>query len=88
MSVEITPELEGLVQSIFQTGNYPDENAVLGEALRLLEKREKLRREVNAGVEQLDRGEYTEYGEDAMPQFLEDIKMEQGNRFGEESTDK
>jgi len=57
MSVEITPELEGLVQSIFQTGNYPDENAVLGEALRLLEKRERLRREVNAGIRQLEQGQ-------------------------------
>ena len=81
MSVQITPELEGLVQSIFQSGNYRDESEVLDEALRLLEKRERLRRDVKAGVEQLDRGEYTEYGEDSLPRFLDDIKTEQRERF-------
>ena len=57
MSVQITPELEGLVQSIFQSGNYRDESEVLGEALRLLEKRERLRRDIDAGIRQLDEGQ-------------------------------
>jgi len=56
MSVEITPELESLVRTIFQGGNYRNENEVLDEALRLLEKREQLRRDVKAGVRQLDEG--------------------------------
>ncbi len=57
MSVEITPELEGLVQSIFQSGNYRDEREGVGEALRLLEKRERLRRDIDAGIRQLDEGQ-------------------------------
>jgi len=56
MSVEMTPELQGLVQNIFRSGTYRDENEVLSEALRLLERREQLRREVNAGIEQLEQG--------------------------------
>jgi len=57
MSVEMTPELDGLVQSIFRCGQYRDENEVLGEALRLLERRDQLRRDVNAGIRQLEEGQ-------------------------------
>jgi len=87
MSVEITPELESLVQTILQGGNYRNENEVLDEALRLLEKREQLRREVKAGVEQLDHGEYSEYDHNSRACFLKDIKTEQRERFGETNVD-
>jgi antitoxin ParD1/3/4 len=57
MSVELTPELDGLVQSIFRCGQYRDQNEVLGEALRLLQRRDQLRRDVDAGIEQLEEGQ-------------------------------
>jgi antitoxin ParD1/3/4 len=57
MSVELTPELEGLVQTIFRTGQYQDEKEVLGEALRLLQRRDQLRSNVNAGIAQLEQGQ-------------------------------
>ena len=63
MSVQITPELDDLVQSILRRGQYRDENEVLGEALRLLERRDQLRRDVNAGIRQLEEGRGVE-GED------------------------
>lgn len=67
MDVPLTPELERLVKSKVESGGYPSAGEVVGEALRLLEERdrlrdarfERLRREVQAGVEQLDRGEST-----------------------------
>jgi hypothetical protein len=34
-------------------------------------------RDVKAGMEQLDRGEYAEYGEDSREQFLADIEAEE-----------
>jgi antitoxin ParD1/3/4 len=56
MNAQITPELQGLVQSIFHDGQYHDENEVLGEALRLLQRRDQLRRDVDAGIQQLEEG--------------------------------
>jgi hypothetical protein len=36
---------------------------------------------VKAGVEQLDRGEYTVYGEDSCREFLADVETEEQSRF-------
>jgi prevent-host-death family protein len=37
-------------------------------------KLETLRREIAIGIEQLENGEYTEYDEESLPAFFEDIK--------------
>jgi antitoxin ParD1/3/4 len=57
MTLEINPELEAMVQNLFRTGNYAGENEILHEAPALLTKREQLRREILAGLAELDRGE-------------------------------
>ena len=67
MDVPLTPELESLVRSKVESGGYLSAGEGVGEALRLLEERDRLRdaqlerlkREVHAGLEQLDRGEST-----------------------------
>ena len=81
MTVEIPPELAGFVQSIISAGSFNSEAEVIGEALRLLQKRVQLRQDVQAGVEQLDRGEYSEYDEHSRDRFVEDIKAEERERF-------
>jgi putative addiction module CopG family antidote len=57
MNVEIPPELEEFVQRVIRQGTYDDVRAVVSEALHLLQQREELITDVNAGVVQLDRGE-------------------------------
>jgi antitoxin ParD1/3/4 len=65
MNVSLTPELERLVDEKVQSGRYPSASEVLREALQLLEERDKLRemtleqlrKEIQIGVEQADRGE-------------------------------
>ena len=74
MNVPIPADVEQFVESVIRSGSFQTEAEVVGEALRLLKKREQLRRKVNAGVEQLDRGKYTEYDEDSLPQFLADVE--------------
>jgi putative addiction module CopG family antidote len=55
------------IRSIIEAGHYPSENAVIDEALRLLEEREEavklaeLRRDVADGIEQADRGELSPF---------------------------
>jgi antitoxin ParD1/3/4 len=65
MDVTLTPELERLVHEKVASGLYTSEDEVIREALRLLKDRdelrllavEDLRREVQKGLDQLDRGE-------------------------------
>ena len=44
MSVEISPDIEAMCRTLVETGRYGDENQVLGEALRLLQRRDELDR--------------------------------------------
>ena len=81
IQVPIPAELEPFVQAVVQSGSYHDPAEVVGAALRLLARREQLLRDVKAGVEQLQRGEYTEYGEDCRREFLADIQAEEQARF-------
>lgn len=73
IQVPIPAEFEPFVQGVVESGSYDNPAEVVGEALRLLARREKLIRDVKAGVEQLDRGEYAEYGDDSQRDFLADI---------------
>jgi len=57
MNVPIPAEFQEFVDDVIRSGNFHSEAEVVSEALRLLRKREQLRREVNAGIEQLDEGE-------------------------------
>ena len=77
----IPVELEPFVQGAVENGSYHNPAEVVGEALRLLARRDQLLHDVKAGVGQLDRGEYTEYGDDSEAAFLADIKAEEQNRF-------
>jgi putative addiction module CopG family antidote len=79
--VDIPVELELFVQGVVQRGDYRDPAEVVGEAIRLLARREQLLQDVKAGVEQLDRGEYTVYGEDSCREFLADVETEEQSRF-------
>jgi antitoxin ParD1/3/4 len=81
INVAIPAELELFVQGVVRNGSYHNPAEVVGEALRLLARREQLLHDVKAGVEQLDRGEYTEYGVDSQQEFSADIRAEEQSRF-------
>jgi antitoxin ParD1/3/4 len=66
MNVSLTKELEKLVNDRVKSGMYQTASEVIREGLRLLKERdnlETLRRDIRAGFEALDRGEYEEYNE-------------------------
>lgn len=66
MNVSLTPELEKFVAGKVKSGRYTSASEVVREALRLLEREEKSRkeqidefnRELKARIEALDRGEH------------------------------
>ncbi|MBU4272905.1 MAG: type II toxin-antitoxin system ParD family antitoxin [Planctomycetes bacterium] len=81
MQVHIPADLEPFVQGVVESGSFHTPAEVVGEALRLLERRERLINDVKAGVTQLDRGEYTEYGDESCQDFLADVEAEEQVRF-------
>jgi antitoxin ParD1/3/4 len=57
MTLEVTPEIEEMVQELLRSGNYSGTNQIFHEALALLSKRDRLRADIQKGLEELDRGE-------------------------------
>lgn len=64
-SVTLSPHFEGFVQRLLASGRYETISEVIRESLRLLEDRDAqlsaLRRELDSGVEQLDKGEHVDW---------------------------
>jgi antitoxin ParD1/3/4 len=77
MNVSLTPELERMVNNRVKSGMYQTASEVVREALRVLKERDSqvaLRREVQEGFAQIDRGEYEEYDEHTIKNLVSDIE--------------
>jgi antitoxin ParD1/3/4 len=78
MNVSLTPELEQLVSDKVKTGVYQTASEVIREGLRLLKERdqrvEDLQREVRAGFNAVERGEFTEYDESSIGDLADRVK--------------
>ena len=65
MNISLTPELEKFVQSKVDSGMYYSASEVIREGLRMLQEKEmlkqikleELRKEIQKGIEQAERGE-------------------------------
>lgn len=85
MSESLSPEVQQVVQQELAAGRYGSENEVLLEAVRLLaernRRREELRREIQIGRDQLDRGEYTEYDEVSLRKYFDELQRRGRQRY-------
>lgn len=88
MSITLTSEQEEIINEKLQSGRYQSAAEVIDKGLRLLEeaeaeqaKLEWLRAEVNKGLEQLERGEFTTW--DSAEALAEHIKAEGRRRLAE-----
>lgn len=86
--VSLTPELEQLVSDKVKIGQFPPASDVIGEGLRLLQERDEqagtLRREVRAGFEAAERGEFSEYGISDLFELAERVKARGRERLREQ----
>jgi predicted transcriptional regulator len=57
MSIEISAQNEQYLQQVVAQGIYRDRAEAMDEALELLKRRDRLRGDVRAGIEQANRGE-------------------------------
>lgn len=91
MNVSLTPQLEALVHEKVASGLYNSASEVIREALRLLEENDQirtmrlaeLRREINVGVEQLERGQSTKHDDSTLGALAKDIKAGGRKRLAE-----
>jgi antitoxin ParD1/3/4 len=82
MNVSLTPELDSFVQEKVQSGMYGSASEVLRAALRLLKEHdqiqqarlEEVRTGVRRGLEQLERGQFTEYA--SLEEMADSLKTE------------
>ena len=81
MNVSLTPELEQLVKDKVNSGRYHSVSEVMGEALRLLDERDRLQEKrlaelkakIQEGIEASERGEVVD-GEEVFAEIEEDIR--------------
>lgn len=89
MNVSLTPELERLVDAKVKSGLYQTASEVVREALRLLNTRdeqlERLRTNVQAGFEQIDRGKATEYRGAESRKLVADVKARGRRRLAQQA---
>jgi antitoxin ParD1/3/4 len=58
MNISITADQEKFVESLVASGSFSDPSEVVNKALEMLKRRyEELRKEIQIGIDQLDRGE-------------------------------
>ena len=94
MNVSLTPELENLVNEKVESGRYHSANEVIHQALRLLKDHELLRevrleelgRDVRAGFDQIERGEFVSYPSGKA--LADSIKAEGRKQWAERNPDR
>lgn len=87
MNVSLTPELEKMVNEKVAGGFYTSASEVVREALRLLQEYdelrrlriEELRREIEAGAEQIRQGQYKVYA--SADELMDDIEKRGKDRL-------
>jgi len=58
MNLNLSAEANEFVRGLVAQGKYQNEEEAVVDGIRLLMGREKLRNEIQVGIEQLDRGEF------------------------------
>jgi antitoxin ParD1/3/4 len=89
MNVSLTPELEQLIHKKVESGLYLSASEVVREALRLLEERdrvnamklEELRKEIQVGLDQADRGQLLD-GPEVFENLRKKVRAKNGKSRG------
>ncbi|MFN8591795.1 MAG: type II toxin-antitoxin system ParD family antitoxin [Thermomicrobiales bacterium] len=81
MAIQIPADIEARIRQKVERGDYPNENDVIRQALRLLDEQEDavaaLRAKLQIGLDQLDRGE----GRLFTPELVNKIRQEVEVRY-------
>ncbi len=80
MTIDIPADRQKVVTDAIARGEFKTETEVVDEALRMFEERQRtteyFRREMQIGLDELDRGEYQEFDEVSLKTFFEQVKAD------------
>ena len=80
MSISLPPDIEEFIRDEVASGRYDSADDVLHEAIGILKvrqrQREELRTDIRAAVEQIENGDYFEYDNSSLREFLNELKQE------------
>ena len=87
-NISLTPEQDAFIEKAVEAGEYQNASEAVRDALRALQQRRRedalklkaLRMQIKAGIEELDRGEFTEVGDDELEHYLERLTVAPGKR--------
>lgn len=74
MNIPISQQNQDFIEQAVAAGLFPDQSRALDEAVSLLREREELRLSLQQAADELDRGDFTEYGPGEKAKFIADIK--------------
>jgi antitoxin ParD1/3/4 len=80
-NVSLTPDQDAFIDEVLKSGEYRDASEAVRDAIRALKQRraeealklERLRLSIKQGVAALDRGDFTEAGDDNLDSVLDDL---------------
>src|SRR3954451_22123985 len=86
-NISLTPEQDEFVAKVVKAGDYQNASEAVRDALRVLQQRRRedalklkaLRMQLKAGVEALERGDFTEIDESELDGYLEGLTAASGN---------
>jgi antitoxin ParD1/3/4 len=80
-NISLTAEQDAFIEKAVKSGEYQNASEAVRDALRVLRQRQRedvlklkaLRAQIKAGVEALDRGEYTEVADADLEQYFDSL---------------
>ncbi len=78
MSIDLSPENESYIDQAVANGLFQDRHQALNAAIELLKRRERLIRDVNSGIEQLEKGQGEPFDIDAIMADIDEQLGRQG----------
>ena len=87
-NISLTPEQDTFIEKAVKSGEYQNASEAVRDALRALQQRRRedtlklkaLRMQIEAGVEALERGEFTEVADADLDRYLEGLTVAPGKR--------
>lgn len=85
-NISLTPEQDAFIEEAVRSGEYQNASEAVRDALRALQQRrqedalkiEALRVQIRAGVDALERGEFTEVADADLDSYLEALTIAHG----------
>ena len=85
-NISLTPEQDAFIERAVRSGDYQNASEAVRDALRLLQQRRRedalrlkaLRRQIDAGIDALRRGEFTEVAAADLEDYFDSLSTRRG----------